>query len=288
MPITVPVVQATVTLLDELTRGRRGLSIGAYRPHIVMGPQTQRVAIRDGNRFTENYLGVMFVGGPDTLEPGDSADVRLALMYFPEYPYEEVQPGATFTVREGSLVVGYGVIRSRGMESFPLPLLNRRMERPFNIEQLDVDRLLEQWRWLSSDPMTLVARNGFGDMFLRTTKGTILWLNVGDGTLTEIAESELDFENALAESAKRELWFAEQQLAAFAENGLKPNDLQCVGFKTPVVFAESANVPKNAYIADLHEQVSFLGDLHRQIADSPNRAKVRLKVSQPPVEPWTR
>jgi len=67
MPITVPVVQATVTLLDELTRGRRGLSIGAYRPHIVMGPQTQRVAIRDGNRFTENYLGVMFVGGPDTL-----------------------------------------------------------------------------------------------------------------------------------------------------------------------------------------------------------------------------
>jgi hypothetical protein len=104
MPITVPVVQATVTLLDELTRGRRGLSIGAYRPHIVMGPQTQRVAIRDGNRFTENYLGVMFVGGPDTLEPGDSADVTLALMYFPEYPYEEVQPGATFTVREGSLV----------------------------------------------------------------------------------------------------------------------------------------------------------------------------------------
>lgn len=285
MPITVPVVQATVTLLHELTRGRRGLSIGAYRPHIVMGPQTQRVAIRDGNRFTENYLGVMFVGGPDTLEPGDSADVRLALMYFPEYPYEEVQPGATFTVREGSLVVGYGVIRSRGMESFPLPLLNRRMERPFNIEQLDVDRLLEQWRWLSSDPMTLVARNGFGDMFLRTTKGTILWLNVGDGILTEIAESELDFENALAESAKRELWFAEQQLAAFAENGLKPNDLQCVGFKTPVVFAESANVPKNAYIADLYEQVSFLGDLHRQIADSPNGAKVRLKVSQPPVEP---
>jgi hypothetical protein len=177
------------------------------------------------------------------------------------------------------------VIRSRGMESFPLPLLNRRMERPFNIEQLDVDRLLEQWRWLSSDPMTLVARNGFGDMFLRTTKGTILWLTVGDGTLTEIAESELDFENALAESAKRELWFAEQQLAAFAENGLKPNDLQCVGFKTPVVFAESANVPKNAYIADLYEQVSFLGDLHRQIADSPNGAKVRLKVSQPPVEP---
>lgn len=72
MSITVPVVQATVTLLRELTHGRRGLSSGAYRPHIVMGPQTQRVATHDGSRFTENYLGVMFVGGPDTLEPGDT------------------------------------------------------------------------------------------------------------------------------------------------------------------------------------------------------------------------
>ncbi len=219
------------------------------------------------------------------LEPGDTSDVRLALMYFPEYPYEEVQPGATFTVREGSLVVGYGVIRSRGMESVPLPLLNRRVERSFNIEQLDVNRLLEPWRWLSADPVTLVARNGFGDLFLRTTKGKILWLNVGAGTLTEIAESESGFEHSLAESAKRGLWFAEQQLAAFAEHGLKPNDLQCIGFKTPVVFAESADVPNNAYVTDLYEQLALLGDLHRQIAESPNGGKVRLKVGQPPTEP---
>jgi len=227
----------------------------------------------------------MFVGGPGTLEPGDTADVRLALVHFPENAYEEVQLGAPFTVREGSLVVGFGVIRSRGMEPFPLPLLNRATERPFNTEQLDVSRLLEQWRWLSAEPMTQVARNGFGDMFLRTTKGKILWLNVGDGTLTEVAESESGFEHSLAESAKRELWFAEQKLATFAENGLKANDLQCIGFKTPVVFAESTNVPNNAYVADLYEQVSLLGDLHRQIADIPNGGKVKLKVGQPPTEP---
>ena len=122
-------------------------------------------------------------------------------------------------------------------------------------------------------------------MFLKTTNGKILWLNVGNGTMTEIAESELVFQHLLAESAKREIWFAELQLAAFAEQGLKPNDLQCIGFKTPLVFAESANVPNNAYVADLYEQVSFLGDLHRQIADSPNGGKVTLKVSRPPVEP---
>ena len=124
MSIAVPVVKTSVTLLPELARGRQGLNSGAYRPHIVIGPQTQRMAIRDGNRLTQKYLGVMFVEGPDSIEPGDTADVKLALMYFPEYPYEEVQPGATFTVREGSLIVAYGVILSRGMESFLLPLPN--------------------------------------------------------------------------------------------------------------------------------------------------------------------
>ena len=80
------------------------------------------MAIRDGNRLTENYLGVMFVGGPDVMQPGETTEVKMALMYFPDYPYTEVQPGATFTVREGPLIVGYGIILSRKSESFPLPL----------------------------------------------------------------------------------------------------------------------------------------------------------------------
>jgi len=92
------------------------------------------------------------------------------------------------------------------------------------------------------------------------------------------------FEHALAESAKRELWFAEDQLVAFAKQGLKPNDLQCIGFKTPVLFAENRTLPDNAYVADLYEQVSFLGDLHRQIADVPNGGKFRLRIGQPPTD----
>jgi hypothetical protein len=92
----------------------------------------------------------------------------------------------------------------------------------------------------------------------------------------------IDFKDSLKHSANRELWFAGQQLEAFAALGLKPNALQCIGFKVPVIFAESAKLPNNAYVADLYEQVSFLGDLHRQIVDTPDGTKVRLKVGQPP------
>jgi hypothetical protein len=112
MKVNVPVVQAQVTLLPELSRGRRLLTTGQYRPHIVVGPQSQRVAIRSGNALTEKYLGVMFVGGPDAMSPGESAEVSLALMYFPEEAYDEVKPGTTFTIREGALIVGFGVVLS--------------------------------------------------------------------------------------------------------------------------------------------------------------------------------
>jgi hypothetical protein len=117
MEVKVPVVQAEVTLLPELSRGRQGLTTGQYRPHIVIGPQSQRAAIRDGNVCTEQYLGVMFAGGPDAISPGDSAEVSLALMYFPEVTYSEVKPGATFTIREGPHIVGFGVILSHPQQS---------------------------------------------------------------------------------------------------------------------------------------------------------------------------
>jgi len=115
------VAEARVTLLPELSGGRQGLSLGQYRPHIVLGPQLQRIAIRDGNHLVENYLGVMFVGGPDQMDPGVTAEVKLALMYAPEVSYTGVEPGATFTLREGPEIVGYGLVLSRGQESMSLP-----------------------------------------------------------------------------------------------------------------------------------------------------------------------
>ena len=51
------------------------------------------------------------------------------------------------------------------------------MERAFDIGQFDLTRLLEQWRWLCAEPVTLVAWNAFGDLFLRTVEAKVLWCN---------------------------------------------------------------------------------------------------------------
>jgi hypothetical protein len=59
----------------------------------------------------------MFVGGPEIMNPGETSRVGLALMFYPDEKYADVRPGATFTVREGSLIVGFGTVLSDPGES---------------------------------------------------------------------------------------------------------------------------------------------------------------------------
>jgi len=149
------------------------------------------------------------------------------------------------------------------------------MDRIFDIASISVERLMQGWRWLYPDPVTLLARSAFGDLFLRTESGEVLKLNVSVGQITEIARSEEEFRRLAGTEERLQEWFARADEIAAAQRGLIPNSQQCIAFKIPLMFAESG-VPNNAYLADLYEQVSFLGDLHRQISRLPDGAKVRL------------
>jgi len=118
MKVNVPTVRASVTLLPE-TNAPKFVSMGTYRPHIVLGPTTQRSAILDGRTLVETYVGVAFIGGPEKLNPGETAEVELALMYYPHEIYDGVKAGATFTVREGANIVGYGTVLSDAQPIVP-------------------------------------------------------------------------------------------------------------------------------------------------------------------------
>jgi len=145
----------------------------------------------------------------------------------------------------------------------------------FDVGQLSVDRLLDEWRWLCPQPVSLIARDAFGNLFLRGHSGKIFKLNVSVGQLMEVAASEEDFRAQAATREKRQEWFAEDDELAAAQGGLVPDSLQCIAFKIPLMFAESGRA-NNAYVADLYEQVSFLGDLNRQVAQLPDGTKIRF------------
>ena len=144
-------------------------------------------------------------------------------------------------------------------------------------ETLDSERLLREWRWLCPQPLTVIDRNAFGDLFLRDEAAKVYKLDVGSGNFTLIAESVREFKELALTPEKQEEWFEEGTVATARERGLIPRLEQCIGFSTPVVFAESTGLDC-AYIADLYEHLGFLGDIHRQIAELPDGAKVRLRA----------
>lgn len=109
--------------------------------------------------------------------------------------------------------------------------------------------------------------------------GKIFKLDIAIGQMREVAGSEAEFRNLASTKEKREGWFAESAELAAADRGLKPSGDQCIAFKTPIIFAEGGG-PDNAYVGSLYEQVSFLGDLNRQLSQLPEGSKVQLRIQK--------
>ena len=111
-----PRVKALITFLPASEGGRGHLptdfSDGRYRPHVVVGDPTQRRALLVNNVTQETYLGLAFVDGPLDVVAGESFVAELALMYWPNVSYDSLVPGATFTLREGPHIVGFGSVQT--------------------------------------------------------------------------------------------------------------------------------------------------------------------------------
>lgn len=158
--------------------------------------------------------------------------------------------------------------------------MGAQLEPCFEVQGLEAERLLSEWHWLCPPGLSLVAKNVFGEFFLRDEAGQIFWLNVTVGSLEKVATSEAEFREMAETSEKRREWFAEPEMLAYRNRGLIPKTSQCIGFSVPAVFEEGGK-PETSYIADLYDYVSFLGDLHRQIADLPDGSSVQLRVNPP-------
>lgn len=173
-----------------------------------------------------------------------------------------------------------GTIRQSSQPKYTarMPGASETIKAYFAVEHLSVDRLLQEWRWLCPQVVALVARNPFGDLYLRDKFGKIWKLDIAIRKIKKVAQSEAEFRQLAATKEKREEWFAESDELAASVRGLKPGASQCIGFKIPLAFAEGGT-PNNAYVADLYEYVSFLGELHRQISELPDGSKLRLEFT---------
>jgi hypothetical protein len=154
------------------------------------------------------------------------------------------------------------------------------MQYWFDMDGLDVGRLLADWQWLCPLEFSPVARNVFGDLFLRDGAGCVFWLNATVGRIDRVTRFEAEFRELAETAEKRKEWFTEPEMLGYRKLGLSPDALQCIGFSVPAMF-RGGGKPDTAYVADLYEYVAFLGDLHRQMADLPDGSTVQLRVNPP-------
>lgn len=112
------VIQVEATLLPYEEGGRAQVPVfddgGRYMPHLVVqAPNVRNAVVVDGNVIVEDYLPVAFVSGPSGYVAGKCGRFAVELMYYPEIGYEALEEGATFTIREGAKVIGFGAVISR-------------------------------------------------------------------------------------------------------------------------------------------------------------------------------
>ena len=92
---------------------------------MVQSLDTGRSVGGNRHRYDEmpngEYLGVWFTSGPGDHAPGAPFRCVLALMYYPQVDYAALQSGATFTIRDGPQVVGFGTVLSRQETSDTTP-----------------------------------------------------------------------------------------------------------------------------------------------------------------------
>lgn len=103
-------VEVTFLLPEEGGRSRPPSLLSGYGPHLVVQIPDVRQAAVVGNVLTEAYLGVYFMPQPGETIAGQPLWCILALVYHPGVDYSTLQNGATFTIREGPHVVGFGTV----------------------------------------------------------------------------------------------------------------------------------------------------------------------------------
>ncbi|MEP2891649.1 T6SS immunity protein Tdi1 domain-containing protein [Tateyamaria sp.] len=135
----------------------------------------------------------------------------------------------------------------------------------FLCDELECDRLLEDWRWLVPDGMEPLMVGIFGDWVFAAPDATHWHLDLLEGKLHKIAEDSHDFNSKKEQLFYRNEWFGEEWANIALSNGLVPKRDECLGWKVAPVLGGDFTV-ENIQVFSLNVYQRINGSLFRQIA----------------------
>jgi len=134
----------------------------------------------------------------------------------------------------------------------------------------------EGWGWKIGKPVTIIARNAFGNVLIRTENGGYFRIIPEDLTCVHIADSPEDLERERCEEEFQVDWEmralveqAEASLGSLSEG-------ECYHLVIPGVLG-GAYAIENIRKISITECLGFSGEVARQIEGLPDGAQVKLK-----------
>lgn len=144
---------------------------------------------------------------------------------------------------------------------------------------LDWQSLLEEWTWLLPPEFRVWLLTRTGDLFITLPDGSIHMLDVGAGTLQQVAKDRDDFCSKIDEPRVADDWLMIPIVDQLRTTGVALKSGQCYSFRNLPILG-GTYTPDNRVAFPLREHFGAWGSIHRQIADLPDGTKVVIKPAR--------
>jgi hypothetical protein len=144
-------------------------------------------------------------------------------------------------------------------------------------QRFDWPSLFAEWTWLVPNTFTVWLMNRFGDLFLVFEDGSVHMLDVGRGSLEQVAKSREDFRAKVDEDENANDWFMIPLIDQLVAAGITLKQGECNSYKQPPVLGGDYTVA-NTCVLPITEHYGAYGSIHNQIKDLPDGSQVVVKV----------
>lgn len=134
---------------------------------------------------------------------------------------------------------------------------------------LDLNRLLEDWRWLLPKAHTVLMINRFAEFLIEDQAGIIHNLETGTGVLREIAKGRAELADAFDDEERAADLLMAGLTDACVAAGMTLLPGQCYQFKIPPSLGGTYEL-SNFDAGSMRVYLSLMGQLHEQIKDLPD------------------
>ena len=136
--------------------------------------------------------------------------------------------------------------------------------------------LLEEWRWLLPPEFRVWLLTRTGDLFITVPDNSIHMLDVGAGTLQQVAKSRAEFSTKIDEPGVADDWLMIPIVDQLVASGVVLGVGQCYSFRQLPVLGATYTA-ENRMAFPIREHFSAWGSVQRQIAELPDGADIVIK-----------